>query len=121
MFLDYLFFKLLTIGTYERSYWAKIFLTCIETITLAPLISTITRFYIACNKNQNAFYFSGLLILIFNSLYYSPDAIRRLRQKYQGKSSLIKSLKLSFIIIILIVIFIYADNLLRILMRIPPC
>jgi hypothetical protein len=121
MFLDYLFFRLLAIGVYEKSYWAKIFITCIEAIALDPIVRTLINFYVGCNGSQNAFYFSALLLLIFNSIYYSPSTIRRLREKYQNETLIVKITKLLFIVVVLVATFMYADDLVLRFIEAPPC
>src|SRR5687767_5767477 len=121
MLFDYLFIKLLTIKIYERVYWAKIFITCIEIIALEPTINAISKFYFGCKSPEISFYVLALLLLFFNSIYYSPDRIKKLKERYREESFSKRNIKFLLIAASLTMIFVFLDELVKLFIEIPNC
>jgi hypothetical protein len=120
-FFNYLFVRLLSIGIYERVYWGKILITCIEMIAFEPLLKTLYTSYFGCHRTEIPFYILGLLLLLLNSIYYSPKRIGEMKETCKKDSSTKRNIKLLIIVSLLLMVFLFADDLVRQFLITPIC
>jgi len=125
---NYLFYRFLQVRIHKPTYWAKIFVPIIEVLVLLPAALTLSKFFFGCynqqvNDGTIKIFLSVFALLVWgaNSLYYSPDRIRKINEKYSSESRLQGNLKLILICLLLFFIFWFGSAAIRMVVRIPAC
>lgn len=126
--IDYLFYRFSQIKVHKPTYWAKIFVPVLVMLAFMPVVLTLSLYIFGCydskaNDGAIKIILSAVVVLVWiaNSLYYSPQRIKRITDKYSSESKLWGNLKLAFICLLLLAIFMYGSSTIRYLMTIPEC
>ena len=127
---NYLFYRFSQWKVHRPTYWARIFVPVIEVTIFLPAIFILIRYHYGCSVYQEVVNGSMLklvlgivviLIMIANNLYYSSSRIRKLQEKYLRESKWQANIRLFFICLLLLVIFLFTDDLIKIVIQIPEC
>lgn len=127
---NYLFFRFLGLKVYDPVYFAKIFVTCIEAVVFFPGVFAVLRGYLGCelyNKVMNSWEFDlswsivAVILVFINFRYYSLHKILKLKKKYADESIPKRRIKLIFICAVLLGIFLFADDLIKVVLHVPKC
>ena len=111
---------------HRPTYWAKIFVPVIEILIFLPTILTFIKYYHGCSiiseKSLGAVFIAiWLLVWLANFFYYSASKIRKISTKYSKTPRLKGNIKLFSIVVFLLCIFFFLDDLLKLYIDIPQC
>jgi hypothetical protein len=123
---NYIFYRFLQTNIHKPIYWAKIFVPVIEILIFLPASLTLVKYSYGCSViSEKAIGMIGillwLLVWLVNSYYYSPSRIRKIIKKYSEDSRLMGNIKLLIICLLLISVFMLADDLIKLFIEMPDC
>ena len=126
--LDILFYQFLQLKIHRSVYWAIIFMTIVQIVMLLPSAIILFRVNYGCAGIQQtdaliktALIVFSILFLALNFGYYSLSRIRKLRERFFGRSSSMVWIKTLLAVLLFVSFLIFSDDFLRIFIGIPEC
>lgn len=126
--LNYLFYRLSNTSFKKRIYWGKIFFLTIILITCLPLLIRLSKYFFGCYDYNS---YDGLikiiliaivaLLLVISNVYFSTGRVKIINDKYSKIPKHNGNIRLAFICLFLVGLFLYGSALLSLLLDIPKC
>jgi len=93
-----------------------------------PVALTLSKYFFGCydsegNDGAIKIILSAVVLLVWvvNSFYYSPQRIKKINDKYSSESKLWGNLKLTFVCLILLGIFLCGSTVVSYFIQLPDC
>lgn len=125
--INFLFYRFSQLKIHKPSYWAKIFVCIIIAMAFLPAFLTLSKYFGCYDQKANDGTIKliilgvGIVSTMISNFYFSPQRIKKINDKYSSESKLWGNLKLAFVCLILLGIFILGSTVVRYFIQIPDC